>query len=72
MRQGHGSQFVADDRQGERTFRGRQSLPAFVREPESKGCVERCIRVRKENPPRRRRFDTVADRRRALHAFKDT
>jgi transposase InsO family protein len=72
LRQGHGSQFVADDRRAERTSRGRQSLPAFAHETEGKGCVERFIRVRKENPLRPRRFATAEGRRHALHSFKDT
>ena len=71
LRHDHGSQFVADDFQRELDFLGLESSPAFVREPEGNGCVERFIRVLKENLLWLRRFDTVEDLRRALHAFKD-
>jgi transposase InsO family protein len=71
LRHDHGSQFVADDFQRELDFLGLASSPAFVREPEGNGCVERFIRVLKENLLWLRRFDTVDDLRRALHTFKD-
>jgi len=71
LRHDHGSQFVADDFQRELDFLGLESSPAFVREPEGQGCVERFIRVLKENLLWLRRFDTVEDLRRALHTFKD-
>ena len=71
LRHDHGSQFVADDFQHELDFLGLESSPAFVREPEGQGCAERFIRVLKENLLWVRRFDTVEDLRRALHAFKD-
>ena len=71
LRHDHGSQFVADDFQHELDFLGLESSPAFVREPEGNGCAERFIRVLKENLLWVRRFDTVEELRRALHAFKD-
>ena len=49
LRHDHGSQFVADDFQRELAFLGIASSPAFVREPEGNGCVERFIRTLKEN-----------------------
>jgi len=49
LRHDHGSQFVADDYQRELAFLGIESSPAFVREPEGNGCVERFIRTLKEN-----------------------
>ena len=49
LRHDHGSQFVADDYQRELAFLGIASSPAFVREPEGNGCVERFIRTLKEN-----------------------
>ena len=49
-----------------------RASPAFVREPEGNGCVERFIRTLKENLLWVRRFATVEDLRLALHAFKDT
>jgi putative transposase len=72
LRHDHGSQFVADDFQREVAFLGIESSPAFVREPEGNGCVERFIRTLKENLLWVRRFDTIEDLRLALHAFKDT
>jgi putative transposase len=72
LRHDHGSQFVADDYQCELAFLGIASSPAFVREPEGNGCVERFIRTLKENLLWLRRFDTTEDLRLALHAFKDT
>jgi transposase InsO family protein len=71
LRHDHGSQFVADDVQRKLAFLGLESSPACVREPEGQGCVERFIRVLKENLLRLRRFGTIEDLRRALHAFKD-
>ena len=47
-------------------------MPAFVREPEGNGCVERFIRTLKENLLWVRRFDTIEELRRALHAFRAT
>jgi putative transposase len=72
LRHDHGSQFLADDYQTELAFLGIESSPAFVREPEGNGCVERFIRVLKENLLWVRRFDTIEDLRQALHAFKET
>ncbi len=72
LRHDHGSQFVADDYQRELAFLGIESSPAFVREPEGNGCVERFIRTLKENLLWVRRFDTVEELRLALHRFKET
>jgi putative transposase len=72
LRHDHGSQFIADDYQRELAFLGIASSPAFVREPEGNGCVERFIRTLKENLLWVRRFDTIEELRLALHAFKLT
>jgi len=72
VRHDHGSQFVADDYRRELTFLGIESSPAFVREPEGNGCVERFIRTLKENLLWVRRFDTIEELHQALHAFRDT
>ena len=72
LRHDHGSQFVADDYQAELDFLGIESSPAFVREPEGNGCVERFIRTLKENLLWVRRFATIEELHQALHAFKDT
>jgi transposase InsO family protein len=72
LRHDHGSQFVAHDYQTEVAFLGIESSPAFVREPEGNGCVERFIRTLKENLLWVRRFDTIEELRQALLAFKET
>ena len=72
IRHDHGSQFVADDYQRELAFLGIASSPAFVREPEGNGCVERFIRTLKENLLWLSRFDTIEELRLALHRFKET
>ena len=72
LRHDHGSQFVAEDYQRELAFLGIASSPAFVREPEGNGCVERFIRTLKENFLWVRRFETIEELRLALHAFKET
>jgi putative transposase len=70
VRHDHGSQFVADDYQAELAFLGIASSPAFVREPEGNGCVERFIRTLKENLLWVRRFDTIEELRQALLEFQ--
>ena len=72
LRHDHDSQFVTDNYQQELAFLGIASSPAFVREPEGSGCVERFIRTLKENLLWVRRFDTIEELRLALHAFKQT
>jgi transposase InsO family protein len=72
VRHDHGNQFVADDDQRELAFLGIASSPAFVREPEGNGCVERFIRTLKENLLWVRRSDTIEELRLALHQFKET
>ena len=72
LRHDHGSQFVADAYQRELAFLGIASSPAFVREPEGNGCVERFIRTLKENLLWVRRFDTIEELRLALLAFQAT
>jgi putative transposase len=72
LRHDHGSQFVADDYQRELAFLGIASSPAFVREPEGNGCVERFIRTLKENLLWVRRFATIEELRQALLEFRRT
>jgi hypothetical protein len=66
------SQFVADDYQRELAFLGIASSPAFVREPEGNGCVERFIRTLKENLLWVHRFATIEELRLALLEFQRT
>jgi putative transposase len=70
LRHDHGSQFVADDFQRELAFLGIEPSPAFVREPEGNGCVERFIRTLKENLLWVRPFDTIEELRLALLEFQ--
>ena len=71
VRHDHGSQYVSNAFQEERAFLGIESSPAVVRAPEGNGCAERFIRTVKENLLWLRRFDTVAELRRALLEFKE-
>ena len=48
LRHDHGSQFMSDDFQNEIRFLGIESSPAFVREPEGNGCIERFFKTLKE------------------------
>jgi putative transposase len=70
LRHDHGSQFVADDYQRELEFLAIASSPAFVREPEGNGCVERFIRTLKENLLWVQRFETIEELRLALLEFQ--
>jgi len=62
---------MSDHFQDELRFLGIASSPAFVREPEGNGCVERFIRTLKEQLLRVRTFETVEELRLALLAFKE-
>jgi len=59
IRHDHSSQFVNDDFQAEIAFLGIESSPAFVREPEGNGCIERFFRTRKEQLLWLRDFTTL-------------
>jgi len=65
----HGSQFMSDDFQAEIAFLGIASSPAFVREPEGNGCIERFFRTLKEQLFRRRDFTTLEELAGALEEF---
>ena len=58
--------------QQEVTLLGRTSSPAFVRQPEGNGCIERFFRTLKEQLLWVRHFATVEELRQALLAFKET
>jgi putative transposase len=70
-RHDHGSQYVSDYFQDELKFLGLTSSPTFVREPEGNGVAERFIRTLKEQLLWVRTFETVAELRVALLAFKE-
>jgi transposase InsO family protein len=48
------------------------SSPAFVRQPEGNGCIERFFRTLKEQLRWVRHFSTIEELRQALLAFKET
>jgi transposase InsO family protein len=60
------------DFQAEITFLGLTSSPAFVRQPEGNGCIERFFRTLKEQLLWVRHFSTIEELRLALIAFKET
>jgi len=70
LRHDHGSAYVSDDFQKELRFLGIDSSPAFVREPEGNGCIERFFRTLKENLLWVRDFATVEEVRLALLEFR--
>jgi putative transposase len=71
LRHDHGSQYLSDDFQAEIAFLGMESSPAFVRQPEGNGCVERFIRTLKEQLLWVRTFRTVEELRQALAEFRE-
>lgn len=72
LRHDHGSVYLSGDFQAEITFLGMTSSPAFVRQPEGNGCIERFFRTLKEQLLWVRHFSTVEELRQALLAFKET
>lgn len=71
LRHDHGSQYMSDSFQAEIRFLGITPSPAFVREPEGNGCVERFIRTLKEQLLWVSSFQTVEELRQALLDFKE-
>jgi len=72
LRHDHGSVYLSADFQAEDTFLGITSSPAFVRQPEGNGCIERFFRTLKEQLLWVRHFATIEELRQALVAFKET
>jgi len=72
LRHDHGSVYLSSDFQAEITFLGMTSSPAFVRQPEGNGCIERFFRTLKEQLLWVRPFSTIEELRQALLAFKET
>jgi len=70
LRHDHGSQFMSDDFQSEIAFLGFESSPAFVREPEGNGCIERFFRTLKEQLLWVRDFTTLEELAKALEGFR--
>ncbi len=69
LRHDHGSNYMSGDFQAEIGFRGLESSPSFVRQPEGNGVAERFIRTLKENFLWVHTFDTIEDLRRGLQDF---
>jgi transposase InsO family protein len=72
LRHDHGSVYLSGDFQNEIAFLGMTSSPAFVRQPEGNGCIERFFRTLKEQRLWVRHFSTIGDLRQALLVFKET
>jgi len=70
LRHDHGSQFMSDDFQAEIAFLGIGSSPAFVREPEGNGCLERFCRTLKQQLLQVRDFTALEDLAEALEEFR--
>ena len=62
---------MSDDFQAEVRFLGIASSPAFVRQPEGNGCIERFFRTLKEQLLWIRRFRDLAELQAALIEFRD-
>jgi putative transposase len=71
LRHGHGSVYMSDDFQHEIQFAGIEPSPAFVRQPEGNGCIERFFRTLKEQLLWVRRFSDVEELQHALIDFRE-
>jgi putative transposase len=71
LRHDHGSVYMSDDFQTEIKFVGIEPSPAFVRQPEGNGCIERFFRTLKEQLLWVQRFRNLEELRAALIAFRD-
>lgn len=69
LRHDHGSVYMSDDFQDEIDYLGIKSSPAFVRQPEGNGCIERFFRTLKEQLLWVRRFRDLAELRDAVREF---
>ncbi len=71
LRHDHGSVYMSDDFQNEIQFLGIEPSPAFVRQPEGNGCIERFFRTLKEQLLWVRGFHDLEQLRAALIEFRD-
>jgi transposase InsO family protein len=71
LRHDHGSVYMSDHFQNEIDFLGIEPSPAFVRQPEGNGCIERFFRTLKEQLLWVRRFRDLEELRAALIEFRD-
>lgn len=70
LRHDHGSVYMSEDFQNEIKFLGIEPSPAFVRQPEGNGCIERFFRTLKEQLLWVRRFRDLEELRVALAEFR--
>jgi putative transposase len=70
LRHDHGSVYVSADFQNEIRFLGIEPSPAFVRQPEGNGCIERFFRTLKEQLLWIRHFHDLEELRAALIEFR--
>jgi putative transposase len=70
LRHDHGSVYMSDDFQNEIRFLGIEPSPAFVRQPEGNGCIERFFRTLKEQLLWIRYFHNLEELRAALIEFR--
>lgn len=70
LRHDHGSVYMSDDFQAEIRFLGIEASPAFVRQPEGNGCIERFFRTLKEQLLWLHRFTDLEELRVALIEFR--
>jgi transposase InsO family protein len=70
LRHDHGSVYMSDDFQAEIQFLGIEASPAFVRQPEGNGCIERFFRTLKEQLLWLHRFADLEELRAALIEFR--
>lgn len=70
LRHDHGSVYMSEDFQNEVRFLGMESSPAYVRQPEGNGCIERFFRTLKEQLLWVRTFRDLAELREAIEEFR--
>jgi putative transposase len=71
LRHDHGSVYMSEDFHNEIRFLGIEASPAFVRQPEGNGCIERFFRTLKEQLLWLRRFSDLEELRIALINFRN-
>jgi transposase InsO family protein len=72
LRHDHGSVYMSDDFQNEIRFLGIEPSPAFVRQPEGNGCIERFFRTLKEQLLWIRHFRDLDELHAALIKFRES
>lgn len=70
LRHDHGSVYMSEDFQNEIRFLGMESSPAYVRQPEGNGCIERFFRTLKEQLLWVHAFHNLTELRQALTDFR--